>query len=146
MPGVFIFDPEDSDVGFSLGDDSASGLYLHIETDTLYLTDQANIIEWEGDAVNNMQYQWRSQRIRTERPINLGAGIVEAESYTFVSLKIYAVLENGLTLITTVTVADDEPFRLPGGYLSNLFEVEVISSDRVSRISLGQTVLDLTEG
>jgi hypothetical protein len=146
MPGVIIFDPEDKAIGFSVGDDQAAGVYLDIETDTLYLTDLTNIIEWEGDAVNNMTYTWRSGRLRSAKKINLGGLMVEADSYTSLIVKLYAMLDNTLTLITTLTITDDEPVRIPGGYLSNLYEIEVISTDRVTSITLGQSIFDLASG
>jgi hypothetical protein len=114
MPGVIIFDPDDDSIGLSVGDDQAAGVYLDIETDTLYLTDLSNIIEWEGDAVNNMTYTWRSGRLRSAKKINLGGIMVEADSYDSLIVKLYAMLDNTLTLITTLTITDDEPVRIPG--------------------------------
>lgn len=146
MPGVMIFDPSDEATGLSFGDDQAAGLYLHLETDTLYMTDLQNIIEWEGDQANNMTYTWRSGRIRLPKPMNMGAALVEADGYTSLTFKLYAVLEQGLTLITTTTVFDDEPFRLPGGYQANLYEVELIGSERVTGVSVAQSIFDLAEG
>ena len=146
MPGVIIFDPEDEKIGFSLGDDQAAGVYLDIESDTLYLTNLTNIIEWEGDGANNMVYTWRSGLIRLPRKINLGACIVEADSYLSIAIKLYAVLEGVTTLITTLGITDAEPVRLPGGHLSNLFEVEIVSSDRITSASFGQSVFDLAQG
>ena len=146
MPGVLIFDPNDPEVGLSVGDDQAAGLYLDIEADTLYLTDLSNIIEWEGDSVNNMTYTWRSGRVRMPRKVNLGACMVEAQSYTSIIVKLYGMIDETMTLLATRTITDSEPVRLPGGRLSNLYEIEVISSDRISAISFGQSVFDLAEG
>jgi len=146
MPGVIIFDPDDDSIGLSVGDDQAAGVYLDIETDTLYLTDLTNIIEWEGDAASNMTYTWRSGRLRAAKKINLGGLMVEADSYDSLIVKLYAMLDNTLTLITTLTITDDEPVRIPGGYLSNLYEIEVVSTDRVTGITLGQSIFDLASG
>jgi len=146
MPGVIIFDPDDDSIGLSVGDDQAAGVYLDIETDTLYLTDLTNIIEWEGDAASNMTYTWRSGRLRAAKKINLGGLMVEADSYDSLIVKLYAMLDNTLTLITTLTITSDEPVRIPGGYLSNLYEIEVVSTDRVTGITLGQSIFDLASG
>ena len=146
MPGVIIFDPADSSIGLSLGDDQAAGVYLDIETDTLYITDLTNIIKWEGDADNNMTYIWRSGRMRLPRKVNLGACLVEADSYTSVIFKLYAEVSGTMTLMATLTVTDNVPVRLPGGFLSNLYEIEIVSSDRVTRVSIAQSVFDLAEG
>lgn len=146
MPGVIIFDPSDNSIGFSLGDDQAAGVYLDIETDTLYLTNLSNIIEWEGDSDNNMTYTWRSGRVRLPRKVNLGAMTVEADSYASVIVKLYAEVEDAMTLITTITVTSSVPVRLPGGYLSNLYEIEVTSTDRITGIAAAQSVFDLAAG
>ncbi len=141
--GVIIFDPNDRSVGFSTGDDQAAGVYLDIENDALYLSDLTNIIQWEGDAVNNMIYTWRSGKLRSPRPINMGAAMVDAESYVSVAFKLYAEVDGVSSIIASIGVLDDEPFRLPGGYLSNVFEIELISTDRIVSVAVGQSVFDL---
>lgn len=143
MPGVIIFDPNDRTVGFSVGDDQAAGAYLDIENDALYLTDLSNIIQWEGDAVNNMTYTWRSGKIKTQRPVNMGAAMVDADSYNSVVFRLYAEVDGVSSLIDAIGVTDDEPFRLPGGYLSTVFEIEIISTDRVVAAAVGQSIYDL---
>ena len=145
MPGVLIFDPNDPEVGLSVGDDQAAGLYLDIETDKLYLTDLSNIIQWEGDTAN-MTYTWRSGRVRLPKKVNLGACMVEADSYNSIVLKLYGMIEETMTLLASRTISDSEPMRLPGGQTSNLYEVEIISSDRITAISFGQSVFDLAAG
>lgn len=142
MSGLIIFDPADENIGLSVGDDEAIGTYLDIETATMYITDLNNIIEWEGAAVN-MTYTWKSGRIRTNRRVNMGAGIVEADSYSSVIFKLYAEINGVYTLVDSVGVNDDEPFRLPGGYLSNVFGVELVSSDRITSLAVAQNIFDL---
>lgn len=46
----------------------------------------------------------------------------------------------------TQVVTDDEPFRLPGGYLSNIYSVEVESAMPVTRISVAENIFELSEG
>jgi hypothetical protein len=46
----------------------------------------------------------------------------------------------------TEIVSDDEPFRLPGGYLSNLYEVELESTLSVTRVSVAENIFELAEG
>ena len=146
MPGLIILDPNDASIGFSTGDDQAAGVYLDIETDTLYLTDLSNIIQWEGSSSANMTYTWRSGRVRLPRKANMAAIMVEADSYDSVIVKLYAVQEGELGLITTVTVENNTPVRLPGGYESNLYEIEVTSTDRISGISVASNIFDLAAG
>ena len=143
MGGVIIFDPMDPEVGFSEGDDQAAGAYLDVENDALYITDLSNIIEWEGDSVNNMTYTWKSSKLRAKRHVNMGAALVDADSYSSVVFKLYAEIDGTSTLITSVGVTDDEPFRLPGGYLSSTFQIELISTSRIHSVAIGQSILDL---
>jgi len=143
MGGVIIFDPNDPEVGFSVGDDNAAGVYLDVENDTLYISDLTNIIEWEGDAAVNMTYTWKSGKLRTKRHVNMGAALVDADSYVSLVFKLYADIDGVDTLISSVGVTDDEPFRLPGGYLSSTYQIEIISSDRVHSVAIGQSILDI---
>lgn len=146
MPGLIVFDPDNDEVGLSTGDDLALNSFQDKRTDTLYFTDGLNIYEWGGDAVNRQEYTWRSGQIRLPSPVNLGAAIVEAPDYTGsgenITFRLYADGE----LKHTEVVADEEPFRLPGGYLSNLYEVEIVSTLPVTRLSVAESIFELLEG
>jgi len=144
MAGYFVFSPEDPSIGLTTGDTLAVGVHLDILTDTLYYTDGATIYEWEGGSTNKT-YTWKSAKIRYPQPTNLGAALVEAESYDDVVFKLYADISGVMTLKSTVTVADGEPFRLPGGYSSNIFEIQLVGTDVVNAVSVGETVFDLAE-
>jgi hypothetical protein len=83
MAGLIIFDPDDDFVGLTTGDDVALNSYLDIENDTLYFTDGLTIYEWEGDETGYRQtYVWKSGEIRMPYPVNMGAALVEAETYS----------------------------------------------------------------
>lgn len=142
MPGVIIFNPSDNTVGLSTGDEQAAGVFLDIEEDVLYFTDTINIYEWEGNEALTQTFTWRSGKIRTANEINLGAVLVEADSYDSVIFNLYA---DGVQ-ITSLVIADGEPVRLPGGYLSNIFEIEVISTDVVTGVSVAQNIFELAAG
>lgn len=141
MAGYFVFDPDNPETGFSTGDTLALNVFLDILTDTLYYTDGSDIFAWEGGTTNK-SYTWRSQKLRFQKPINLGAALVEAETYADITFKLYA---NGV-LKHTETVLDDEPFRLPGGYLENIYEIEVTGVDVINGISVGETIFELAAG
>lgn len=145
MPGVIIFDPNDPDVGFSTGDDQANAVFLDREDNVLYIADLDTIYQWEG-ATTDMEYTWRSGLIRMPYKVNMGAAIVEAESYDDLTFKLFAEIDGATTLITSVPVVDEGVFRLPDGYLANLFQVELVGTDRVSRVSVGESIFDLAEG
>jgi hypothetical protein len=74
---------------------------------------------------------------------NFGAARIMADftSGKTVTFKLYA----DKSLVFTTTVADNKPFRLPSGYRSDTYEVEVLSDIRVRSIHMAETVLGLKE-
>jgi hypothetical protein len=46
----------------------------------------------------------------------------------------------------TQTVTSNEPFRLPGGYLSGVYAVEIVSALPVTRVSVAENIFELAEG
>jgi hypothetical protein len=145
MAGVIIFDPRNPDVGLSTADDVGVGVFLDILTDTLYYTDSTTIYEWQGGD-SDKTYTWKSRKIRFPSKINIGAALVEAESYTDITFRLYADISGTMTLKHTETVANGEPFRTPGGYLSNIYQFEVEGVDVVNGVSISETVFDLKAG
>jgi hypothetical protein len=141
MAGFFIFSPDDPNIGFTTGTDLAVNVFLDILTDTLYYTDGENIFQWEGDATDKT-YTWRSAKLRFPRETNLGAALIEAESYVDVVFNLYA---DGV-LRHSETVKDGEPFRLPGGYMANIFEMELVGTDIVQGVSVAENIFDLAAG
>jgi hypothetical protein len=49
-------------------------------------------------------------------------------------------------LKATKTVTSGDPFRLPGGYLSNIYSVEIVSALPVTRVSVAESILELLDG
>ncbi len=143
MAGYIVFDPENQAVGLTTGDSVAVNVFLDILTDTLYYTDGSDIFEWEGSATSALKtFIWKSAKHRFPRLVNLGAASVEAESYNSLTFKLYA---DG-TLKFTKTVTDGEPFRLPGGYLANIYQVQLSGTDTVNGVSIAETIFDLAAG
>jgi len=146
MPGVIIIHPDDDTVGVTTGDELAVGAFQDVKNDVLYFTDSTAIYEWEGDGTSQQSYTWKSGKTRMPAPVNMGAAIVEALTYTDVVFRLYAEIDSAMVLKHTQTVADGEPFRLPGGYLSNIYEIELTGTDVVTRVSVAETVTELSEG
>lgn len=146
MAGLIIFSLDDESIGLSTGDELAVNTYLDIESDILYFTDGSTIHAWEGDSGSQQSYTWKSSKIRMENPVNLGAAIVEAASYDDVVFKFYADIDGSMVLKLTLTVPNGKPFRLPGGFLSNVFEIQLTGTDTVTRVSLAENIWELAEG
>lgn len=145
MAGVIIISPDNEDAGISTGDELAVGVYADIENDILYFSDAQAVYEWEGHASNLQTFTWKSGKLRARRPINLGAAVVEADSYSSLTLKLYAEINNMMTLKHTQTVTSVQPFRLPDGYLSQIFEIELTGTDVVTSVRVGESIFDLVE-
>jgi hypothetical protein len=141
MSGYFVFGGGNEAIGFSTGSANALNVFLDILTDTLYYTDGSTIFAWEG-GTTDLTYTWKSGKIRVSHEVNLGAALVQADSYADVVFKLYA---DGV-LKHTETVADNNPFRLPGGYLSDTYEVELVGTDVVTGVQVGESVFDMAKG
>ena len=146
MAGLIVVSPNEENIGFSTGDELAVGSFHDIENDVLYFTDGSTIFEWEGDDTSQQTYTWKSGQIRLAKNVNLGAALVEADSYSNLTFRLYARIGNAMVLKHTETVSDSEPFRLPGGYLANIYEVELEGTDSVTKFSVGENIWELAEG
>ena len=143
MAGHIVFDPDNAAVGLTTGDDVAVNVFLDILTDTLFYTDGSQVFEWEGTLTGALKtFVWKSAKHRFPRLVNLGAASVEADSYVSLTFKLYA---DGV-LKFTKTVTDGDPFRLPGGYLSNIYQVQLSGTDTVTGVSIAETIFDLAAG
>lgn len=146
MAGYFVFAPGNNNIGFSTGNKYALGVHLDILTDTLYYTDGSKIYEWEGtNDSTDLIYTWKSGKIRIDHEVNLGAAVVQADSYSDVVFKLWADISGTMVLKKTQTVASNEPFRLPGGYLSDTYEVQVLGTDVVTGIHVGESIFELAK-
>jgi len=147
MAGVIIIDPrKGAPAGITTGDELALGVFQDIENDVLYFTDGSKIYQWEGDSGNSQSYVWKTGQIRLPKKVNLGAAIVEADSFSSLTFKLYVDISGTMTLKHTQTVTSSEPFRLPGGFLSNIFEVQLEGTDTVTRVSCAENIWELAEG
>ncbi len=143
MAGYIVFDSDSPSVGLTTGDVFALNVFLDILTDTLYYTDGSDIFKWEGSDDNSLKtFVWKSAKHRFPKLVNLGAALVEADSYADLKFELFA---DGV-LKHTQTVVDGKPFRLPGGYLSNLYQVQLTGTDIVTGVSIAETIFDLAAG
>lgn len=102
----------------------------------------SNIMKWDSDANAPLTGTWKSGRIVCDYPCNLGAARVVAESYP-----VTLVLWNDQgDQVTSRTVSSDDVIRLPSGYLTSWFEVEVVSDDKVYTVHVAETVEELLPG
>lgn len=133
VAGCFIIDAKVD--GIVHVEASAVGGYVDELTDTLYLLIDGDVHEWDAGAT--MEAAWHSKTF-SGRPVNPSMAQVIAESYPGgqnapVELRVYG---DGV-LRHTQAVTSRNPFRLPSGYLSSDWELDVSSSVPVDEIAIG---------
>lgn len=116
---------------------------------TLYVVDRVSndIVEWDVLAQPTLRndYVWKSKVFVTERPINFGVCKIEADYSDNLAITFKLFVNKSSTPITTVSVTSNQVFRLPAGYLSDTFEVEVSGKIRLRSIHLSETAIGLRE-
>jgi hypothetical protein len=115
----------------------------------LYVVNSSNnsITEWDVPATvpNRNTYVWKSKVFVTQRPINFGVCKIEADYSDDLGITFKLFTNKSSTPIITVTVTSNKVFRLPSGYMSDTFEVEVSGKLRLRSIHLSETAIGLRE-
>lgn len=139
---AIIFDPNDESIGFTTNAQTITAGYLEPEDDTLYLAIGAAIESWDTNATKQV-LTWKSGFLIAPHPLNLGAGRIVADSYP-VTLDIWG--DKGTKVVNALSVTSNEVFRLPAGYLSERFEIQVSNDDNITLAHFAETVEELLEG
>lgn len=139
VQGGFIFDPTEPSAALTFTDQFAEAAYSHLETDVLYLSTSSPkaIVEWDEDTAKKT-FTWKSKPIYLEEADNMGSAKVYAAAYP-VTLKVYA---DGV-LKHTQTVANENPFRLPSGFLARKWEIEASGTNAIKKIVFAQDIDDI---
>ncbi len=134
-------------------------------TNTMYYVNGTNgdIFEWDNANQPLSNYNWKSKVIKTPTPINLGAARVVADYTANTTSNWESVTDNwndsilqwdgdnevtfklyvDKVLTSTILLSNSGTFRLPAGYKTDTFEVEVESVVRVRSIQLAETPIGL---
>ncbi len=137
--GGFIFDPEQRDVVFT--DVVADAAYFDPVDGFLHfadkLTTQNERFAWDGDSDNKLTFRWKSREIEARRT-NFTAARVSALAYP-ITFKLYA--DDVVKL--TKTVQNKRPFRLPSGFTSRDWAVEVEGVEEIEGVFFADTMEEL---
>jgi len=159
--GAITFERDEKVGGFFIDHDYVfTAAWYDSKTNRLFYVSGTNgdIFEWDVKTQPNVTARWKSKVIITKDFINLGAARIIADYANFTTIweetdeewqdstelwnaadEIIFKLYVNKQLIFTRTVTDSEVFRLPTGYKTDTFEVEVESDLRVRAIHLGNT-------
>lgn len=113
-------------------------------TNTIHVGNSSSFDNFEGQ-IDFTRVTVGTQRYGTASTVNIPPRYTQAPvaGTTYdVTFRLYA--DN--VLKHTQIVADNEPFRLPGGYLSNIYSVEIESAIPITRVSVAENIFELTEG
>ena len=133
----FIFDPTQGNGAFTFVETYATAGYADLVQDALYLKVGTTIVKWAASG-SNYTYTWKSAKFETPVFTNFSRGQVSAATYP-VTFKLYA---DGVLKLTT-SVANNDPFPLPGGFTSRYHEVEISGTSEVFSVSIANSVAEL---
>lgn len=114
--GGFILDATGE---ITFHDVTATSAYVDPVNDALYVAVGTNIQKWDNGTAKT--HTWKSKRYNLGAPTTFAAAQIKANDFTDMTFKLYA---DGVLKHTQV-VTSANPFRLPTGYRSRLYEIEV---------------------
>ena len=118
--GGFILDTAGN---FTFHDITATSAYVDPVLDRLYIAAGNYIQKW--DSASAKTHVWKSKRFNLGKPTAFNCAQIKANSFAGLTFKMYA--DGVLKFTKTVTSAD--PFRLPSGFKSRLYEFEISGTD-----------------
>ncbi len=137
--GGFILDPFNPDVGLVFIDQYATAGFTDSLSDALYLVDSVSggIVEWNAIGQPALSGTWRSKKY-IGSPVSYSSMKINALNYP-VTVNIFA---DGL-LKHAQQVQSSGVFRLPGGFLAELWEIEVSGINAIRSIQMATSVAEL---
>jgi hypothetical protein len=144
--GAFVFEQDAKTGGFfvDLDNSFSAPWYDPIDGAVYYVAGtNGDVYKWNDTNQPPMTQRWKSKVLITKDIVNLGAAriIADYNGEDGVTFRLWVDKQ----LLFEVTVYTPEIFRLPTGYRSDTFEVEVESSIRIRAIHLAETPLGLGE-
>tara|TARA_R110000744_G_scaffold116768_1_gene218329 strand:- start:3116 stop:5536 length:2421 start_codon:yes stop_codon:yes gene_type:complete len=166
--GSIIFELDEKAGGFFVDTTySFTAAWYDVLTNILYYVDgtDGDIYRWDDSSQPLSNYTWKSKTLITKEPLNLGAAKVVADYTVNTTAAWDAVADDwedttirwdGANEVTfklyvdkalkfTTSLSNSKTFRLPSGYKSDTFEVELESVVRVRSIHLADTPVGLRE-
>lgn len=138
--GAMIFSFGDSPT-FSLTDIYATAGYRDKQRDALYLCVGNVLKKWDALGAAVLTYDWLSGVFHLPNETNMSCARVNASAYP-VTFKLWA---DGALMCTT-TVNDGYPFRLPSGYRSMRYQIELTGTPLVREVVVANSMHELTAG
>ena len=134
----FVFDFNNPN-GLYFLDFGVDALYLDDIQDALYVLSGVNVQKWDAGSAKTVTF--KSKLYKMPKPVQgFACAEVVADTYP-VTFKLYA---DG-ALKHTQTVANNNPFRLPGGYYAQTFQMEVSGSYAIQGMAASHSMAEMAE-
>jgi hypothetical protein len=134
----FIIDPLNPS-GIIFLTQGARGVYYDPISDRLYLQDVGNVIRrWNHPSGADGTVQFQTGVTRHPYPTNAGYGLVIADTPISVAVTLWA---DGVSVYAG-TITSGEPFALPGGYLRQHFQAQLVTTGPVQGFLLAEDAGD----
>jgi hypothetical protein len=137
--GGFVLDLTGEGATFWLTDQYCTAAYSDIRSDSLYLAQGSAIKKWDYGSTP-LTYKWKSKIFVTPQPINMMTAQVFATAYP-VTFKTYA---DGILKLTK-SVTNERPFKLPSGFKSKEWEIELSGTNPVNSVYMASSVYELKQ-
>lgn len=135
---AFMIDPNNPQ-GIYFMDFGVDALYLDELQDALYVLDGINVQRWDAGAAKTVTFKSKLYRMPKPMP-GFACAQVVADAYPL-TFKLFA---DG-ALKHTQTVANGNPFRLPGGYHADTFQIEVAGTVAVQGVAVAHSMQELAQ-
>lgn len=136
-----IVDPNASAPIISSHNLTVTAAFNDLQRDGLYLAGDGNISRWDDHASTYLTYTWKSKKFEAPKQLNFAWAQVLVTDSLPVTFKVYA---DG-TLKHTQTITSSTPFRLPSGFKSKFWEVELVGTGAVRGVLLAEFIKELQQ-
>lgn len=142
----FVFNPADG--SFSDTELDLRALWNDQKTGKLWALNAAGELR-EWGAGSDLAYTWTSKLFLIPKPVNFASMQVLLEDYTKATTVQVYVSDAKIPLFQTEgvsapkTLTDNAPFRLPSGYMSQAYQVELKGTGRVRAVGIATAVDEL---
>jgi hypothetical protein len=134
MSGGFILDLQGN---FTKHDITATSCYVDPVLDQLYVAIGQTVQKWDSGTPKT--YTWKSKRHNLGKLENFTCAQIKANSFNDITFRMY--VDGVLRFAKQVTSAD--PFRLPSGFKSRIYEFEIIGTDHWTAAFVAQSIEEL---
>lgn len=139
--GGLIVDPDGGNPIVTEHNLTVTAAFNDLQRDGLYLAGDGNISRWDDHASTYLTYTWKSKIFETPKQMNFAWAQVLVTDTLPITLNVYA----DRVLQYSHVVTNDKPFRLPSGFKSKYWEVELIGTGSVRAVLLAESIKELQQ-